>query len=100
MYIGIPPTNLRRFPTTTIMRWTASDDLPFTNDLFKIGLSIDHKSASTSSFKLYYLNGAHLPFRMTETLDLYDSATIIITADHGENYIYAPSEYRTSELAE
>ena len=36
--------------------------------------------------------------RQLQTLGLYDNTTVIITADHGENYIYDPS--RVSHLSE
>ena len=113
--------------------WTAAYDSPFAGALLDTGLSIDQAPSCSGYFKLYHMNGAHPPFRLTEdftdsgenadyasmltqargsmrivyeyirqlkALGLYDSATIVITADHGQNYIYDPSEYRAGKLKE
>lgn len=38
--------------------------------------------------------------RQLQTLGLYDNATIIITADHGENYLYDPGRVRGLDFLE
>lgn len=100
-------------------RWITYNDVPFWEDLTKTGLSIDKNTQDRGSFRFYHMYGAHSPYVMaqdcTETgqgdmisqakgsmkivyeyisqlkaLGLYDGATIIITADHGQNYTYDP----------
>ena len=96
------------------------DDVSFGNSLGQNGLEIDSDAAGSGSYRFYHLYGAHPPYRNADTgessleerdmiaqakdsmgivleyieqlkrLGLYDSATIIITADHGQHYLYAP----------
>lgn len=111
----------------TYTRWITYNDVPFWEDLKKNGLDIDQNAGNQGSFRFYHMYGAHFPYVMsqdcTETeqtdmvsqakgsmkivyeyisqlkaLGLYDNATIIITADHGQNYTYDPM--RTSHLAD
>lgn len=90
------------------------DNYSFYQDLKQNGLQIDKKTGAKGVFRFYHVDGAHTPCTMTEEfekvketermsqakgsmkivfeylnqlkeLGLYDNATIIITADHGQN---------------
>ena len=99
---------------------SVSDDAFFGSSLNQTGLEIDQNTTSGGSYRFYHLYGAHPPYYKASTgevsmeerdmliqakdsmeivleyieqlkrLGLYDSATIIITADHGQHYLYAP----------
>lgn len=99
---------------------SVDDDAAFRNSLNTIGLAIDHNATDSGSYRFYHLYGAHPPYYTADTgdisleekdmiaqardgmgivleyieqlkrLGLYDSATIIITADHGQHYLYVP----------
>lgn len=83
-----------------------SDDHPFYNELMGDGIQVKKNNMYDGTFRFYHLLGAHPPFEpdmcsqgkwcmniVYEFLEqlkaqgLYDEATIIITADHGQNYI-------------
>ncbi len=93
-------------------------DISFANRLLTEGITVD--DARSGAFKFYHLHAAHKPYRMTEEYKegvsdlltqsrasmeivytyleqlkrngLYENATIIITADHGQNYYNTPHE--------
>lgn len=95
--------------------YTANNDIIFYNELSRNKLTIDESGAYDGAFRFYHLKGAHPLFTMNEDfeevkengtqlsqskgslrivyqyldemkkLGIYDSATIIITADHGQN---------------
>lgn len=108
---------------------SVSDDAVFDDALDMTGLAIDQNAAGSGSYRFYHLYGAHPPYRTADTgdismeeedmvsqardsmqivleyieqlkeLGLYDSATIIITADHGQHYLYVPwREHNLSSL--
>lgn len=95
---------------------SCSNDIPFYESLINEGLCINNEESEyAGAFRFYHLCGAHAPYIMSEDcrpadsdmiaqstgsmrivyeyirqlkeLGLYDSATIIITADHGQNYM-------------
>ncbi len=94
------------------------DDIPFATQLLTEGVTIDEERKG--AFKFYHLHGAHKPYTMNEEYEegatdlvtqsrasmnivytyleqlkeqgLYENATIIITADHGQNYWNTPHE--------
>ncbi len=103
----------------TYTPWITYNDVPFWTDITETGIDINSPADSRGSFRLYHMYGAHEPYVMSEdctetergqmlsqakgsmkivyeyisqlkALGLYDSATIIITADHGQNYTYDP----------
>lgn len=105
--------------TKTYKPWITYNDVPFWTDITGNGLTINSKAKNQGSFRFYHMYGAHEPYLMTENctetedgqmlsqargcmkivyeymnqlkaLGLYDNATIIITADHGQNYTYDP----------
>lgn len=92
------------------------DDIDFQKRLVSTGLRTDDRE---KLFKLIHMHGAHPPFGIDESsekpynapmlaqaknsmeivyeyirqmkeIGIYDTSTIIITADHGENYLYDP----------
>lgn len=95
--------------------YTANNDIIFYNELSKNNLSVDESGTYDGAFRFYHFKGAHPLFTMNEDfeevkengtqlsqskgslkivfryidemkkLGLYDDATIIITADHGQN---------------
>ncbi len=81
-------------------------DEPFNMDLRNNGLEVRKSDKYDGAFRFYHLHGMHTPFdpdmisqgeyclgivyeylRQLKEAGLYDEATIIITADHGQNYI-------------
>ena len=96
---------------------TADTDIPFYQELTGDGLRIEEYAQSVGAFRFYHLYGAHPPANMSEEctpsndihdmigqgkgclkiifeyleqlkeLGIYDNTTIIITADHGQNYL-------------
>lgn len=105
--------------TKTNAPWITYNDVPFWTDITGNGLTVAPNPNSQGSFRFYHMYGAHEPYLMTEnctetkhgqmipqamgsmkivyeyinqlkSLGLYDNATIIITADHGQNYTYDP----------
>ena len=85
---------------------TAAHDEPFYNELLYTGIQVRQSSKYEGAFRFYHLHGMHIPFEpdiesqgeycmniVYEYLEqlkdagLYDEATIIVTADHGQNYI-------------
>lgn len=92
--------------------WTIGNDIVFHEMINEEGLSIAQNDSYDGAFRFYHLQGAHAPFIMDENfrkwgnqisqakgvlkivyeymrnmkkLGVYDDATIIITADHGQN---------------
>lgn len=84
----------------------SSDDSVFYDDLLNEGIQIEQNTKYEGAFRFYHLDGVHTPFKpdmrtkgknalniVYEYIDqlkeagLYDNATIIITADHGHNYL-------------
>ncbi|MCH5248464.1 MAG: alkaline phosphatase family protein [Lachnospiraceae bacterium] len=85
---------------------SVSYDEPFYNDLLYNGIKIRKPDSYDGAFRFYHLHGVHVPFEpdmisqakfctnivyeyleQLKALGLYDEATIIITADHGQNYV-------------
>lgn len=83
-----------------------TNDAAFYDDLIYEGIQIEQDTIYEGAFRFYHLDGAHMPFIpnmrdkaknalniVYEYIDqlkaagLYDNATIIITADHGHNFI-------------
>lgn len=93
------------------------DDILFYEEI-KDSLTINNYDKD-GAFRIYHLNGVHMPYTMTENIEsgesadrvsqgiasvkivseyleqmkelgVYDTATIIITADHGQNYFNEP----------
>lgn len=91
------------------------DQMEFYEELVRNNIRIDSETEATGTFRFYHLNGAHAPYtiddvpqktdntdirlqskgsmkivyeylRQLQELGIYDDATIIITADHGNNY--------------
>lgn len=96
-------------------------DMPFHDKLVKERISIRNDNTKNGAFRFYHLFGAHLPYVMSEdmtfsenatmlgqargclkilyeyleqmkALGIYDEATIIITADHGQNTYLSDGE--------
>ena len=93
-------------------------DVSFANRLLTEGVTVDE--TRNGAFKFYHLHAAHKPYSMTaeykegvsdlltqsrasmkivytyieqlKKAGLYENATIIITADHGQNYYNTPHE--------
>ena len=93
--------------------WTAGNDIVFHEMIERNGLSFPRNDTYDGAFRFYHLKGAHTPFDMNEDfknycgnrisqsrgalkivyeyiqnmkkLGVYNDATIIITADHGQN---------------
>lgn len=83
-----------------------TDDAPFYYELITDGLQVRTSDKYGGAYRFYHLRGMHTPFepdmisqgkycmniiyeylRQLKEAGLYDEATIIITADHGQNYI-------------
>ncbi len=95
--------------------YSITNDIIFHDELSKNKLSVDRSESYEGAFRFYHFNGAHAPFNMNDNfeeieengtrlsqsrgslkivyeyidemkrLGIYDNATIIITADHGQN---------------
>ena len=93
------------------------NDIPYAQLLVKEGISVDKEKKG--AFKFYHLHGPHTSYLMNENFEwedtdmltqakgslnivyefirqlkekgLYEDSTIIITADHGQNYFDRPS---------
>ena len=96
---------------------SVSNDTAFYEDLVYTGIEIRDNSKYDGAFRFYHLNGVHPPVKtdlptmgqrslemVYEYLDqmkaagIYDDATIIITADHGHNYLNGNERLYTFEL--
>lgn len=101
---------------TDVQLHNVYNDAPFVKQLLEEKISID--GTKEAMFKFYHLHGAHTPYYMNEEFeneetdimsqskgcmkivfefidqlkenDLYEDATIIITADHGMNFFDRP----------
>lgn len=113
-----------KLQVTDVPLHNINDDIPFAEKLFAEGVTIDKER--NGAFKFYHLRGAHKPYRMNEEFiecdsnlvvqsratfeivyeymeqlkenGLYEDATIIITADHGQNYYNVPHEAEELDL--
>ncbi|MBQ7943356.1 MAG: hypothetical protein IJ326_04755 [Lachnospiraceae bacterium] len=91
-------------------------NVEFYDEIRQAGLSLDMSKEYDGAFSFYHLTGVHAPYEITRDVTLgeadvvdeaiaslkivyayieemkanniYDNATIIITADHGSNYMY------------
>lgn len=100
------------------------NDIPFATQFLEEGITVDE--TREGSFKFYHLHGAHTSYLMNEAFEseetdmltqarasmklvfafleqlkakgLYEDATIIITADHGQNYFDRPSSAEELDL--
>lgn len=101
---------------STVEMHNIYNDIPFVVRLLEEGISVD--ASRSGAFKFYHLHGAHTSYLMNEQFEeentdmftqsrasfkivyefidqlkennLYEDATIIITADHGQNYFDRP----------
>lgn len=100
------------------------DNVGFYNSLISRGLNTEN-TGETGAFRFYHLYGVHdmnmtedIAYGATDTfsegrgvlkivkeylqqmkaLDIYDSSTIIITADHGQNYLNTPERLKERDL--
>ena len=83
-----------------------TDDEPFYYELVDSGLHVRKSSKYDGVYRFYHLRGMHIPYEpdilsqgkrcmeilyeyleQLKALGLYDEATIIITADHGQNFL-------------
>lgn len=85
---------------------TTTHDEPFYNELHYSGIQVRQSGKYEGALRFYHLHGMHIPFvpdiesqgefsmnivyeylEQLKDAGLYDEATIIVTADHGQNYI-------------
>lgn len=83
-----------------------ANDAPFYEELMSDGVHVENRGNYAGAYRFYHLLGAHPPFepdmvsqgkwsmnivyeyiRQLKDAGMYDEATIIITADHGHNYL-------------
>lgn len=84
---------------------STADDGPFYTELIDNGIQVRSSNKYEGAYRFYHLHGMHIPFgpdmvsqgvfcmnivdeylKQLKDAGLYDEATIIITADHGQNY--------------
>lgn len=94
----------------------ASNDAPFYDELVNAHIQIESDDDYEGAYRFYHLLGVHPPFnpdmiqqgrycmnivyeyiQQLKEMGLYDDATIIITADHGQNYLAAGYEKQLSK---
>lgn len=94
----------------------ASDDEPFYEELTNDRIQIAENGNYDGTYRFYHLLGVHPPFnpdmlsqgkycmnivyeylQQLKDAGVYDDATIIITADHGQNYLAAGYEKQLSK---
>lgn len=85
---------------------SVASDEPFYEELINSRIQVRKSKEYDGAFRFYHLRGAHVPFdpdmvsqaeycmniiyeylEQLKEAGLYDEATIIITADHGQNYV-------------